>query len=60
MDLLVGRRAEAAIDALAWEMLSKPKVLNQPGNDPGIMADAHFGLTASCRCSTSSSKAATT
>jgi glutathione S-transferase len=28
------------MDALAWEMLIKPKVLNQPGNDPGIMADA--------------------
>ncbi|MBK5196676.1 MAG: glutathione S-transferase family protein [Methyloceanibacter sp.] len=32
---------EAAIDALAWEVLIKPKVLNQPGNDPGIIADAH-------------------
>ena len=32
---------EAAIDALAWELLIKPKVLNQPGNDPGIIADAH-------------------
>lgn len=35
---------EAAIDALAWELLIKPKVLNQPGNDPGIMADAHARL----------------
>lgn len=35
---------EAAIDALAWEMLIKPKVLNQPGNDPGIIADAHARL----------------
>jgi glutathione S-transferase len=32
---------EAAIDTLAWEVLIKPKVLNQPGNDPGIIADAH-------------------
>jgi glutathione S-transferase len=32
---------EAAIDALAWEMLIKPRVLDQPGNDPGIIADAH-------------------
>jgi glutathione S-transferase len=31
---------EAAIDALAWELLIKPNVLNQPGNDPGIVADA--------------------
>jgi glutathione S-transferase len=36
--------AEAAIDALAWEIFVKPKVLNQPGNDPGIMADAHARL----------------
>jgi glutathione S-transferase len=35
---------EAAIDALAWEMLIKPKVLNQPGNDPGIIADAYTRL----------------
>jgi len=35
---------EAAIDALAWEMLIKPKVLNQPGFDPGIMDDAHARL----------------
>jgi glutathione S-transferase len=35
---------EAAIDALAWELLIKPKVLKQPGNDPGIMADAHARL----------------
>jgi glutathione S-transferase len=33
--------AEPAIDALAWEQFIKPKVLNQPGNDPGIIADAH-------------------
>jgi glutathione S-transferase len=32
---------EPAIDALAWEQFIKPKVLNQPGNDPGIIADAH-------------------
>ena len=32
---------EAAIDALAWELIIKPLVLKQPGNDPGIMADAH-------------------
>jgi glutathione S-transferase len=32
---------EAAIDTLAWEVLIKPKVFNQPGNDPGIIADAH-------------------
>jgi glutathione S-transferase len=31
---------EAAMDALAWEILIKPMVLKQPGNDPGIMADA--------------------
>lgn len=35
---------EAAIDALMWEMIIKPKVLNRPGNDPGIMADAHSRL----------------
>jgi glutathione S-transferase len=35
---------EAAMDALAWEMLIKPKVLNQPGFDPGIMADARARL----------------
>jgi glutathione S-transferase len=35
---------EAAIDALAWELLIKPKVLNQPGHDPGIMADARARL----------------
>ena len=32
------------MDALAWEMLIKPKVLNQPGFDPGIMADARARL----------------
>lgn len=31
---------EAAIDSLAWELIIKPMVLKQPGNDPGIMADA--------------------
>jgi glutathione S-transferase len=31
---------EAAIDALAWELIIKPMVLKQPGNNPGIMADA--------------------
>src|SRR4029079_607724 len=36
--------AEAAIDGLAWEMLIKPKVLKQPGNDPGIIADARARL----------------
>lgn len=36
-----GCGAEAAIDALAWELLIKPKVLNLPGNDPGIIADAY-------------------
>ncbi len=36
--------AEAAIDGLAWEMLIKPKVLNQPGNDPGVIADARARL----------------
>jgi glutathione S-transferase len=36
--------AEAAIDALAWEKLIKPKVLNQPGFDPSIMADAQARL----------------
>lgn len=35
---------EAAMDALAWEILIKPKVLNQPGNNPGIIADAHARL----------------
>jgi glutathione S-transferase len=35
---------EAAMDALAWEMLIKPKVLNQPGFDPGIMEDARARL----------------
>ena len=35
---------EAAIDALAWELLIKPKVLNQPGHDPGIIADAHMRI----------------
>ena len=32
--------AEAAIDAIFWAIFIKPKILNQPGNDPGIMADA--------------------
>jgi glutathione S-transferase len=35
---------EAAMDALAWEMIVKPKFLNQPGNDPGILADARARL----------------
>jgi glutathione S-transferase len=35
---------EAAIDALAWELLIKPMVLKQPGNDPGILADAYARL----------------
>ena len=35
---------EAAIDMLAWELLIKPNVLRQPGNDPGIVADAHARL----------------
>lgn len=35
---------EAAIDALAWELLIKPLVLKQPGSDPGIIADAHARL----------------
>jgi glutathione S-transferase len=35
---------EAAMDAIAWEIIIKPKVLNQPGNDPGILADAHARL----------------
>jgi glutathione S-transferase len=32
--------AEAAIDAIFWEIFIKPKILKQPGNDPGIIADA--------------------
>lgn len=36
--------AEAAMDALNWEIFIKPKVLQQPGKDPGIMADAHARL----------------
>jgi glutathione S-transferase len=35
---------EAAIDSLAWEILIKPKVLNQPGNDPAIIADGKARL----------------
>ncbi len=35
---------EAALIALAWELLIKPNVLKQPGNDPGIIADAHARL----------------
>jgi glutathione S-transferase len=31
---------EAAIDWLAWELIIKPNFLNQPGNDPGIIAEA--------------------
>jgi glutathione S-transferase len=36
---------EAAMDAIAWETIIKPKVLNKPGNDPGILADAHARLS---------------
>ena len=32
---------EAAIDMLAWEMIIKPMVLKQPGNDPGVMSEAY-------------------
>jgi len=32
---------EAAMDALNWELFIKPKVLQQGGNDPAIMADAY-------------------
>jgi glutathione S-transferase len=32
------------MDALAWELLIKPNFLKQPGNDPGIMADARARL----------------
>jgi glutathione S-transferase len=35
---------EAALDALTWELFIKPTVLRQPGNDPGIVADAHARL----------------
>jgi glutathione S-transferase len=35
---------EAAIDSLAWELIIKPMVLKQPGNDPGIMAEAYARL----------------
>ena len=35
---------EAAIDSLAWELVIKPLVLKQPGNDPGILADAYARL----------------
>jgi glutathione S-transferase len=36
---------EAAIDALLWERIIKPKVLKRPGNDPGILADAAVRLS---------------
>jgi glutathione S-transferase len=36
--------AEAAMDALAWELYIKPNVLKQGGNDPGIIADAKARL----------------
>jgi glutathione S-transferase len=36
--------AEAAMDTLAWELVIKPNFLKQPGNDPGIMADARARL----------------
>ncbi len=35
---------EAAIGTLSWELYIKPHVLQQPGNDPGIVADAHARL----------------
>jgi glutathione S-transferase len=35
---------EGAMDALTWELFIKPKILRQPGNDPGIVADAHARL----------------
>jgi glutathione S-transferase len=35
---------EAAIDSLAWELIIKPMVLKQPGNDLGIMAEAYARL----------------
>jgi glutathione S-transferase len=35
---------EAAMDTLVWETLIKPRVLRRPGNDPGIVADAHERL----------------
>jgi glutathione S-transferase len=31
---------ETGIDMLAWETLIKPRVLKQPGNDPGVIAEA--------------------
>lgn len=36
---------EAAIDALAWELFIKPRVLGQAGNDPGIMTDAYARIS---------------
>ena len=36
--------AEATMDTLAWELVIKPNFLKQPGNDPGIMADARARL----------------
>ena len=35
---------EAATDMLAYEMIIKPMVMNQPGNDPGIMTEAYARL----------------
>jgi len=35
---------EGAIDMLAYEMIIKPMVMNQPGNDPGIMAEGYARL----------------
>jgi glutathione S-transferase len=32
---------EAAIDLLAWEMIIKPMVLNEPGKDPAVMKEAY-------------------
>jgi glutathione S-transferase len=39
-----GSGPEAAIDSLAWELLIKPMVLKQAGNDPGIMTEAYARL----------------
>ena len=42
MAVLVDLRT--AIDMLAYEMIIKPMVMNQPGNDPGIMTEAYARL----------------
>jgi glutathione S-transferase len=39
--VLVGLRPGGRHRRPVWELLIKPKVLNQPDNDPGIIADAH-------------------